>query len=230
MFNRFGDPASVMLSEVEAGHRASEAWEVQISPGSQIAAVVPQLVAGERVLVILGPPMSEEEKLAATSHPRSRSEDAMASEHDKIDSQKVIASLNTILELELAGVVRYVHYSLMVFGHARIPIIGWMRNQATEGMNHASMAGEHVTALGGHPSLKIGKLAESHKHDIMQILQESLDHERATLREYYNLLDLVVDKSVWLEEYAREQIQLEEQHISEVEKMMRKPGELRPAG
>ena len=154
----------------------------------------------------------------------------MASEHDKIDSQKVIASLNTILELELAGVVRYVHYSLMVFGHARIPIIAWMRNQATEGMNHASMAGEHVTALGGHPSLKIGKLAESHKHDIMQILQESLDHERATLREYYNLLDLVVDQSVWLEEYAREQIQLEEQHISEVEKMMRKPGELRPAG
>jgi len=118
----------------------------------------------------------------------------------------------------------------MVFGHARIPIIGWMRNQATEGMSHASMAGEHVTALGGHPSLKIGRLAESHKHDIIQILQESLDHERATLDEYYNLLKLVVDKSVWLEDYARAQIVLEEQHISEVEKMMRKPGELHPAG
>jgi len=157
-------------------------------------------------------------------------EDPMPSEHDKIDRQKVIASLNMILELELAGVVRYLHYSLMVFGHARIPIIGWMRNQATEGMSHASMAGEHVTALGGHPSLKIGKLAESHKHDIIQILQESLDHERATLREYYSLLELVVDKSVWLEDYARAQIVLEEQHISEVEKMMRKPGELHPAG
>src|SRR2546428_7594469 len=69
----------------------------------------------------------------------------MSSEHDKIDTQKVIASLNTILELELAGVVRYVHYSLMVFGHARIPIIGWMRNQAIEGMNHASIAGEHTS-------------------------------------------------------------------------------------
>ena len=87
----------------------------------------------------------------------------MPSEHDKIDSQKVIGSLNTILELELAGVVRYLHYSLMVFGHARIPIIGWMRNQATEGMNHAAMAGEHVTSLGGHPSLTIGKLVESHR-------------------------------------------------------------------
>ena len=155
----------------------------------------------------------------------------MPSEHDRIDTEKVIATLNTILELELAGVVRYVHYSLMVFGHARIPIIGWMRDQATEGMSHASMAGEHITTLGGHPSLKIGKLVESHhKHDIVQILQESLDHEHTTLREYYNLLELVIDKSVWLEEYAREQIQLEEQHIAEVEKMIRKPGELRPAG
>ena len=153
----------------------------------------------------------------------------MPSEHDKIDSQKVIANLNTILELELAGVVRYVHYSLMVFGHARIPIISWMRNQATEGMNHAAMAGEHVTALGGHPSLRIGKLVETHKHDIVQILHEALEHERSTLEEYYNLLALVEDKSVWLEEYAREQIQLEEQHIAEVEKMMRRPGDLHPA-
>src|SRR4029450_837638 len=115
----------------------------------------------------------------------------MPSEHDKIDTQRVIASLNTVLELELAGVVRYLHYSLMVFGHARIPIIGWMRSQATEGMNHAAMAGEHVTSLGGHPSLKIGKLVESHKHEIVQILQESLQHEHTTLQEYYNLLERV---------------------------------------
>jgi bacterioferritin len=154
----------------------------------------------------------------------------MPSEHDKIERESVITTLNTILELELAGVVRYVHYSLMVFGHARIPVIKWMRDQATEGMDHASMAGEHVTSLGGHPSLKIGQLVETHKHDIGQILREALEHERATLRTYYTLLDQVRDRSVWLEEYAREQIQLEEQHIAEVEKMMRKPGELTPAG
>jgi bacterioferritin len=105
-----------------------------------------------------------------------------------------------------------------------------MRDQAIEGMNHAAIAGEHVTSLGGHPSLKIGQLVETHKHDVGQILHEALEHERATLRAYYTLLDQVRDKSVWLEEYTREQIQLEEQHIAEVEKMMRKPGELAPAG
>jgi len=147
----------------------------------------------------------------------------------EIDTTAVIDDLNTILELELAGVCRYLHYSLMVFGHARIPIVKWMRDQATEGMDHATMAGEHVTTLGGHPSLEIGKLTETHKHDIGQILREALEHERATLDQYYSLLQKVEGKNVWLEEYAREQIQLEEGHIAEVEKMMRRPGDLEPA-
>jgi bacterioferritin len=101
-----------------------------------------------------------------------------------------------MLELELAGVVRYVHYSLMVFGHARTPIIGSMRNQAIEGISHAAIAGEHVTSLGGHPSLKIGQLIESHKHDIGHILHEALEHEHLTLRRYYELLDPARDNSI----------------------------------
>lgn len=146
-----------------------------------------------------------------------------------IDSKAVIDNLNSILEMELAGVCRYLHYSLMVFGHARIPIIKWMNDQATEGMAHARLAGEHVTTLGGHPSLKIGKMTESHKHDIDQILREALEHEHATLEQYYALLEKVDGRNVWLEEYAREQIQLEEGHIAEVEKMLRRPGDLTPA-
>jgi bacterioferritin len=153
----------------------------------------------------------------------------MSKRANELDSAAVIDDLNAILEMELAGVCRYLHYSLMIFGHARIPIIKWMRDQATEGMNHAAMAGEHVTTLGGHPSLKIGKLTESHKHDIEQILREALDHERETLDCYYRLLSRVEGKNVWLEEYSREQIQLEEGHIAEVEKMLRRPGDLNPA-
>ncbi len=153
----------------------------------------------------------------------------MTTNREPIDTDAVIADLNAILELELAGVCRYLHYSLMVFGHSRIPIIGWMREQANEGMAHAAMAGEHVTTLGGHPSLKIGSLTETHKHDIEQILREALEHERATLDRYYLLLTKVEGKNVWLEEYARGQILLEEGHIAEVEKMMRRPGDLKPA-
>ncbi len=144
---------------------------------------------------------------------------------NKIDNDAVINCLNKILETELAGVVRYTHYSFMVFGYGRIPIVSWMRGQATESLNHATEAGELVTHLGGHPSLGIGPLLETHRHDIGDILKESLEHEQLALSEYRNLLDLVNGKHVMLEEYARRMISLEEMHLGEVLKMLRKPGE-----
>ena len=147
---------------------------------------------------------------------------------NEIDNQNVIPILNKILELELAGVVRYTHYSLMVFGYNRIPIVSWLKGNADESMAHALRAGEFVTMLGGHPSLKIGPLLETHKHDIGDILRESLDQERSTLAAYYELLRLTEGKSVALEEYAREMILLEETHLDEVNKMLRKPGEIAP--
>ena len=145
-----------------------------------------------------------------------------------MDNQKVIDTLNRIMELELAGVVRYTHYALMVFGYNRIPIVSWLKSNGDESLAHASKAGEFVTMLGGHPSLKIGPLLETHKHDIGDILRESLEQERSTLAAYYELLKLTEGNSVALEEYAREMILLEEMHLDEVNKMLRKPGEIQP--
>lgn len=138
-----------------------------------------------------------------------------------MDSKKIIGLLNEILECELAGVVRYTHYSLMIFGHNRIPIVSWLRAQAKESLDHAAVAGEHITTLGGHPSLKIGKLTESHKHSINDILNESLEHEIAQLENLNSLLKAVEGKSVFLEEYARQMICEEEAHVAEVRKMLR---------
>jgi bacterioferritin len=125
------------------------------------------------------------------------------------DKKAVVGTLNKILELELAGVVRYTHYSLMVYGYNRIPIVSWLREQATESLAHA---------------LAVGPLLETHKHDIGSILKESLEAEQAGLQAYRDLLALVDGKCVSLEEYAREMILAEEQHSSEVEKMLRQPG------
>ena len=142
-------------------------------------------------------------------------------------TKKIVDSLNHILELELAGVVRYMHYSFMIFGHNRIPIVAWLRDQATESNAHATLAGEHITALGGHPSLKIGSLLETHQHDVNEILKEAHEHEKEGLGAYYELLEIVAGKSVWLEEYARDQIAAEEMHLADIRKMMRKPGSIK---
>ncbi len=142
----------------------------------------------------------------------------------EIDKTAVVAVLNRILEAELAGVMRYTHYSFMVFGYSRIPIIKWLRSQAEESLLHAQQAGETITLLGGHPSLGIGKLLESQEHDIGTILAESLEHEKAALELYEQLLTTVEGRNVMLEEYARTMIAEEMRHIGEVDKMLRQPG------
>jgi bacterioferritin len=150
----------------------------------------------------------------------------MSADLDTAETGQVIATLNRILELELAGLVRYLHYSFMVFGHNRIPIVSWLRSQADEAQTHAVRAGEHITNLGGHPSLKIGPLLETHKHNIDEILREALAHEREGLAEYRKLLELAAGRNVMLEEYAREQTATEEAHLAEIGKMLRKPGSI----
>ena len=137
-----------------------------------------------------------------------------------------IDALNRIMELELAGVVKYTHYALMVYGYNRIPIVTWMKGNADESLSHAHKAGELVTLLGGHPSLKIGSLLETEQHDIGEILRESLAHEKTALAAYHDLLKKVEGHSVHLEEYAREMIVIEELHQDEVNKMLRRPGEM----
>jgi bacterioferritin len=144
----------------------------------------------------------------------------------ELDKEKVIGLLNRILEQELAGVVRYTHYSFLVFGHNRIPIVSWLREQAAESLTHAQQAGEMITLLGAYPSLEIGPLLDSHKHDIGAILRESLETEGKALALYRELLRCAEGRSVALEEYARQMVYAEELHASEVDKMLRTPGDV----
>jgi bacterioferritin len=144
----------------------------------------------------------------------------------ELNRDRVVELLNRILEAELAGVVRYTHYSFLVYGYNRIPIVSWLREQASESLLHAQQAGEMITHLGAYPSLAIGPLLDSHQHDIGAIMRESLETEGRALVLYKELLTVVEGSSVMLEEYARQMVYAEEQHAGEVDKMLRKPGEL----
>ena len=140
-----------------------------------------------------------------------------------INRPEVINLLNRILEQELAGVVRYTHYSFLVFGYSRIPIVSWLREHANESLMHAQQAGEMLTTLGAYPSLAIGPLLDSHKHDVGDILREALETEEIALSLYRDLLAQAEGRSVLLEEYARQMIYAEEMHAGEVDKMLRRP-------
>lgn len=137
--------------------------------------------------------------------------------------------LSRIMEFELAGVVRYTHYSLMVSGPNRIPIVAFMKAQASESLLHAQQAGEILTGLGGHPTLQIAPIDETHRHAVKDILEESAAHEARALRLYKQLLDCVEGSSVYLEEFARGQIAAEEMHSLELRKMLRDIGVFVPS-
>ena len=139
----------------------------------------------------------------------------------ELNTQKVCDILNNIIELEMAGVVRYAHSSLMITGPNRLPIVAFLQEQANESLAHALQAGEYITGFGGHPSQKISPIKESHDHSVNQILTQSLEHEVSAIEMYKVLLEEVADASIMLEEYARGQIGMEEQHALEIKKMLK---------
>ena len=138
-----------------------------------------------------------------------------------LDKKLTCEILNSIMEYELSGVVRYTHSSIMDSGPHRIPIVQFLQAQANESLLHAQEAGELLTGLEGHPTQQIAPIEETHQHSVNDILQESLQHELHALELYNHLLETVDGKSIFLEEYARNKIGQEEQHSLELRKMLR---------
>ena len=140
---------------------------------------------------------------------------------EEMNLEEVCEILNEIMESELAGVVRYTHSSMMVTGPYRLPIVAFLKEQAAESLVHAQQAGEMIAGLDGHPSQRIAKIEETHRHSIEDILDESLAHEIFALNLYKKLLGAVENRSVFVEEYARGMIAEEEQHSLELKRMLK---------
>ena len=140
---------------------------------------------------------------------------------DKHKTNEVIEILNKIMEYELSGVVRYTHYALMITGRDRISLAQFFKDQASESLLHAQEAGEIITGLEGHPSVKISIIEESNKHSTLDLLNESSNHEKEAVSLYKLLLDVVKDESIYIEEYVRGMIKAEEMHAIEVTKMLK---------
>jgi bacterioferritin len=134
---------------------------------------------------------------------------------------EVLTTLGAIFQLEMAGVMRYMHYSFMIMGHNRIPIQAWFRAQATESMEHAIILGEKITAMGGHPPLVSEAVQDTTSHKVEEILKESLEFEKRALEKYKHLVRIAGD-DIAIEEMARTFVRTETEHIEEVQKMLRK--------
>jgi len=133
---------------------------------------------------------------------------------------KVLEALKRIHSNELSGMVRYLHYAHMIFGANRIPIVAWLKEQATEAMDHAWRVGEKITAFGAHPDMRVSAMPESGKHSVLDVLREALDFERRGLDDYLHLLSQV-EGDPGLEDWVRGFIAAETEHLEDAEKMLR---------
>ncbi|MDX1411079.1 MAG: ferritin-like domain-containing protein [Nitrospirales bacterium] len=139
----------------------------------------------------------------------------------KAPSEKVMSLLKDVFQEEMAGIIRYMHYSFMIMGHNRIPIQSWFRSQANESMRHAILIGEKITSYGGHPTLVAAAVPETNSHQVDKILEECIEFEGKALEMYKELVAMAGD-DIALEELARQMVRDETEHLDEVAKMLRK--------
>jgi bacterioferritin len=137
-------------------------------------------------------------------------------------NDEIIAKLNAILANELTGTMMYLHYSFYIYGHARIPIVGWLRTQAAEGVDHATRVGDKIIWLGGDPITAPGQDRFPPKFETLDdMLREALKFEKETFDMYAELLEAAGDDNLSLRVYLEQMIAEESEHIEEIEKMLR---------
>ena len=120
--------------------------------------------------------------------------------------------------------VRYTHYALMVTGPNRLPIVEFMKAQATESLTHAQQVGDPDWAWRASVPERGGSRRNLQTFDSRHPFREFEARKTcgATLIE---LLDTVRDASIYREEFARTMISTEEFHQLELTKMLRDFGE-----
>jgi bacterioferritin len=137
-------------------------------------------------------------------------------------NEQICDRLNEILALELAGTMMYLHYSFFIYGHARIPIVGWLRSQASEGITHATEVGEKITAFGGAPATFPATDQFKARFDSLDdMLRQSLALEKNAFDKYAALLKEVENENLILRVFLENKIAEESEHIEEIEKMLR---------
>ena len=139
--------------------------------------------------------------------------------------EKLIKALNEDLEKEMAGIVRYLHHSFIVFGPNRGPLVQMFRTQATESMNHAIQLGEKITALGGHPTVKVDQVFEPGYQSIEDMLSEDLKAEKIQLELYTKQLKEFGEENLPMKLMLEQIIIDETAHVEEIEKYLRTSNE-----
>jgi len=132
-----------------------------------------------------------------------------------------LSRLNELLAEELEASIRYLHLGTLVQGIDRLVIQKGLQENHEETVEHAQQVSEKILQVGGTPKPKINLELTGEKCTGVEALQTALLFEQAALDAYKEFLEVVEGSGdVVLEEFARQQVALESEHVSELRMLL----------
>jgi len=135
--------------------------------------------------------------------------------------EDALRRLNELLAEELEASIRYLHLSTLVQGIDRLVIQKVLQENHEETIEHAQQVSEKIIQVGGVPQPKINLELTGNKCTGIEALQIALLFEQAALDAYGEFLEVVEGSGdVILEEFARQQVAIESEHVSELQMLI----------
>ncbi len=135
--------------------------------------------------------------------------------------EEALRRLNELLSEELEASIRYLHLSMMVHGIDRLIVQKILQENHEETLEHAQQVGEKILQLGGNPSPRIRVEVEGRRFTGQEAIAEALIFEKAALEGYRELLERIDGSGdVVLEEFARQQVAVESEHVSQLQMLL----------
>lgn len=136
---------------------------------------------------------------------------------------EVVRRLNELFAEEVEAAIRYLHLAVTVTGLERLVVRKTLLENMQETLEHAQTLGERLLHLGAAPALDLRLSIPGERSRATDAIRTAKEFEQAALDAYRELLEQVAGSpgaDVPLEEFLREQVALESQHVAELDLLL----------
>ncbi len=131
----------------------------------------------------------------------------------------VIQELNRLYAEEIEAALRYFHLLHAVRGLDLLLVGPKLKEAYRETIEHAEVIARKIRTLGGVPMLRVSLELDATPVDGRQALELALTVEEAALEAYQDCLRRV-EGDVGLEDFIRQQIAVESEHVAELKQLL----------